>query len=529
MGSFETWSEIPHEIARSLTRTFADEFVSKVSENEQAFELRTKNNLLKWMRTFLPGHSVKPPSKMHEWLGNEVDSFRNSRGRKLNVLAPRGAAKSTIGTLAYPLREALEGRERYIWIVSDTMSQAHSHLENIKNEIGENPLIAKAYRESAGQGPVWRAGSIVLRNGVAIEAYGTGQRLRGRRRREHRPSLIVCDDLQNDNHIISAVARDRSRSWFHGTLLKVGNNDTNIINLATALHREAIALELRELPGWTSKVFRALEEFPLGTHMWEKWESIYTNIDNPMHEDDARTYYERNRNSMDEGAVLLWPEHEDLYSLMKMRCESGRTAFEREKQNSPVNPEHCEWPEEYFEESIWFEDFPANTLARAITLDPSKGRDSQRGDYSAFIMIAVDRDGCFYVDSDLARRPVPEIVSAGVECYLKFRPDIFAIETNQFQDLLREDFSRAFSGAGFPSVEPYPLENRINKKVRIRRLGPLLSTRRIRFKSGSGSNKILVHQLKSFPVGDHDDGPDALEMAVRVIDMLLEPGLRDGR
>jgi hypothetical protein len=26
----------------------------------------------------------------------------------------------------------------------------------------------------------------------------------------------------------------------------------------------------------------------------------------------------------------------------------------------------------------------------------------------------------------------------------------------------------------------------------------------------------LVQQLKDFPVGDHDDGPDALEMALRL-------------
>ena len=34
----------------------------------------------------------------------------------------------------------------------------------------------------------------------------------------------------------------------------------------------------------------------------------------------------------------LWPEEEDLYTLMCMRVEGGRTAFEREKQNVPINP-----------------------------------------------------------------------------------------------------------------------------------------------------------------------------------------------
>jgi hypothetical protein len=29
-----------------------------------------------------------------------------------------------------------------------------------------------------------------------------------------------------------------------------------------------------------------------------------------------------------------------------------------------------------------------------------------------------------------------------------------------------------------------------------------------------------VEQLRSFPLGSHDDGPDALEMAVRMIETL---------
>jgi hypothetical protein len=59
--------------------------------------------------------------------------------------------------------------------------------------------------------------------------------------------------------------------------------------------------------------------------------------------------------------------------------------------------------------------------------------------------------------------------------------------------------------------------------VRIRRLGPYLSSRRLRFKSDSPSTRLLVEQLKEFPAGDHDDGPDALEMAIRLAGELLVP------
>ena len=162
---------------------------------------------------FLAEHFRLPPSQMHRWLAEQFDDARRlpgefpRTGKKLNVVGPRGSAKSTLSTLAFVLREALCRREPYIWIVSDTKHQAAAHLENLKTELVENPQLTAAYPDAVGVGPIWRTGAIVLRNGVMIEAVGTGQRIRGRRRRQHRPTLIVCDDLQNDNHIQSALAR----------------------------------------------------------------------------------------------------------------------------------------------------------------------------------------------------------------------------------------------------------------------------------------------------------------------------------
>jgi predicted phage terminase large subunit-like protein len=473
-------------------------------------------DLLTWGRKYLPDHFTRPPSLLHRWLAKQLDAMGSSRGVKLNVLGPRGGAKSTIGTLAFPLRAAVEGLEPYIWIVSDTKHQACAHLENIKTELTENAVLAQAFPEVVGRGPVWRSNLIVLRNGTAVEAFGTGQRIRGRRRREHRPTLIVCDDLQNDSHIGSPTQRDRSRSWFHGTLLKAGTHRTHVVHLATALHRDALAMELHRTPGWTSHLFKSIVHWPENLSLWQQWETIYTDLSNPRYQAAARAFYEQHRPAMDLGAVLLWPEEENLYTLMCMRSESGHTAFEREKQNSPINPEQCEWPETYFDETIWFETWPDALIVKTMALDPSKGSDSHRGDYSALVMLGVDRRGLIYVEADLARRPTPQIVADGVERLRQFHPDAFGIEVNQFQDLLAGQFEIELQRANLCGVRPTPIDNRTNKLVRIRRLGPYLSSRRLRFKSDSPGTRLLVEQMQEFPAGDHDDGPDALEMAIRL-------------
>ncbi len=510
------------DLLRRLWATWRDDMARRHGQARRlARRGRDSLDLLAWGRKYLAEHFRRPPSRMHRWLAEQIDAARECRGTKINVLGPRGGAKSTLGTLSLPLRAALERWESYIWIVSDTKHQACAHLENVKAELVENRRLAEDYPEAVGRGPVWRGNSIVLRNGVTIEAFGTGQRIRGRRRREHRPTLIICDDLQNDGHIHSIVQRDHSREWFHGTLMKAGTARTNVINLATALHRDALAMELHRTPGWISHRFQSIVRWPDDMGLWQQWEAVYTELSNVGYRNSARQFYERHRQSMDAGAVVLWPEEEDLYTLMCMRAESGRTAFEREKQNSPINLDLCEWPEAYFDESVWFDAWPANLVVTAMALDPSKGSDARRGDYSAIVLAGMDRQGVIFVEADLARRPTPQIVADGTEWFLQRQPDVFGVEANQFQDLLAGEFEAEFRRQGVLAARPVPIDNRTSKQVRIRRLGPYLSSRRLRFKSDSPGTRLLVEQLQEFPIGDHDDGPDALEMALRLAAELL--------
>jgi len=515
-------SGVSSDLMCRALRIFRDELAAR---HGRARRLQAARNggagLLDWGRKYLPGHFTQPPSNMHRWLARQLDAMWHARRTKLNVLGPRGGAKSTIGTLAYPLRAAVEGWEPYIWIVSDTRHQACAHLENVKSELVDNPRLAADYPDAVGKGPVWRSGSVVLANGVTIEAFGTGQRIRGRRRRANRPTLIVCDDLQNDGHMQSALQRDHSRAWFHGTLMKAGTSHTNVVNLATALHREALAVELDRTPGWTSRIFKAIQRWPENMSLWEQWETIYSDLATPHHREAARAFYQQHKDEMDAGAVVLWPEEEDLYTLMCIRAESGRTAFEREKQNSPVNPDLCEWPESYFDETIWFDTWPNDLRLKTLALDPSKGVDARRGDYAAFVLLGIGRQGTLYLEADMARRPTPQIVADGVELYRRFRPDAFGVEANQFQELLAAEFEAEFRRQGMLAERHWLHNNRVNKQVRIRRLGPYLSSGRLRFKSDSPSTRLLVDQLKEFPVGDHDDGPDAAEMAIRLAAELL--------
>jgi predicted phage terminase large subunit-like protein len=207
---------------------------------------------------------------------------------------------------------------------------------------------------------------------------------------------------------------------------------------------------------------------------------------------------------------------------MCLRVTIGKGAFAAEKLSEPISPEQVEWPEDYFTyPGFWFDDWPAGLVLKTLALDPSKGRDSKAGDYSALIRLGVDRERVLYVEADLQRRPTSHMVADAVEVVRQFQPDGFAVEVNQFQELLCVEFQRAGAEQGI-HLPLYSINNSVNKQVRIRRLGPYLAQRRLRFKSRSPSTALLVQQLRDFPQAEHDDGPDSLEMASRLATELLQ-------
>jgi predicted phage terminase large subunit-like protein len=185
-----------------------------------------------------------------------------------------------------------------------------------------------------------------------------------------------------------------------------------------------------------------------------------------------------------------------------------------------VELEGAEFPGAWFGDHAWFDEWPATWQCKTLSLDPSKGKDSKAGDYGAFVKLMVDTEGTVYCEADIERRNVDLLAETAVEHCRTWKPDLFGCETNQFQELLADNIGRMAASRGLV-LQPYGLDNRVSKVVRIRRLTPFLSKGEIRFKSNSPGTQLLVEQLQDFPGGDHDDGPDALEMAVRLAQVLI--------
>lgn len=224
----------------------------------------------------------------------------------------------------------------------------------------------------------------------------------------------------------------------------------------------------------------------------------------------------------------MWPEvySRDLHE--KNKATRTNYYWRAMYQQDPQGEGGTEWPESYFGPDIWFSEWPTSWQCRVVALDPSKGTESKFGDYSAFVMMVVGVDGTLYVDADLAIRNTSVITETSLDIQRQFQADGFVVEVNQFQSLLAEEMFRRAREVGL-HMPVFWITNTVNKLVRIRGLTPYLTRGAIRFKGGSAGARLLVEQLRDFPLADHDDGPDALEMAIRMAADLLNRPTYDDR
>lgn len=501
-----------------------DQVVAKMSKDEikrymdlKDIEVKLKNvpSYLSWAKSVMAGYCNLPMSDMHRDFDTLLAEITLERKRKDVIVAPRDSAKSTHLAEAYPLYCVCHGLESYILIISDTSEQACKHLEVIKDELENNETIAELYPTIYGQGTVWNNNQIVTRNGICIEALGAGKKIRGRRFRNNRPSLIIGDDLEGDEAAYSAVKREHRRNWFSKGVMKAGGPNSNYLVAGSSIHQECLVAHLHHSPGWNAHVYQAIIKWPDHMDLWEKWERILRDIslDDPMAA--AEAFYKTNKVKMNKGAKVLWEERENLYTLMLMRATDGHAAFEAEKQNQPIDPSKCEWSSHLFD-NRWFDEWPKEDVkVRVSSLDPSKGKEDKTSDFQAIVTVMIDGKFRCYIDADISRRPMDQMVQRFVTQIRDTDSSSAVCEAEQFQQLLLPEIESAAIEKGvMAKIEPI-LTKGIPKAMRIRRIGPWINRGRVLFRRGSPGAILLMRQLQEFPNGDHDDGPDALEMALR--------------
>ncbi|MCX5656717.1 MAG: hypothetical protein NTZ48_00540 [Candidatus Omnitrophica bacterium] len=414
---------------------------------------QAEKTLYAFAKYYMPHYLKLNPSKSHHEIYDLLADIMARRDKRLAIAAPRGFGKSTLITLFYIIYAICYCRERFIVILSDTASQAEQILENIKKELTENEKIRMDFpevfeKDGRPKPPRWRQDQIETLNGVKVFALGSGQKIRGRKFGKDRPTLVIADDIETSDNVSSEQARSKIKEWFTKSVLMVGDDNTNFIFLGTLYHplcllREYLNPDLNL--EWIKKTYKVIISHPKHLNLWLEWSEIYNgrkDFEGKRGIKAAKGHYKKNKEAMDEGTELLWPENWSYYELMVSR-EENFISYCCELMNEPLDPKTQIFKLEKFHHFDKTYGSLDNLLsARSGWLefygccDPCTGHDMTRGDYAAIIIIARDcEDGKLYVvEADIWRRSPQETIERIVEYCSIYKPKMFLVETNNFQN-----------------------------------------------------------------------------------------------
>lgn len=513
--------------------------------NKEFVELSERLNLedLRWVHhkrcatdlelfahSYFPHYCKDPFNQFHRDYFEEARfgerSVRRGRG------APRGYAKSTLTALIKPIHDACYALENFVVILSNTQPQAIAKLKDIWREVLTNDALIRDYGIRFLDARPAQSEFVVVCRGHQTKyvAFGAGAEIRGIRFGAHRPSKIVCDDVEHSEEVYSEEIRQKYEDWYYQVISQVGDQSTNIEFIGTILHRESLLSKILKNPAYSSKLYRAVISWAENEKLWDEWRQIYTNLEDDSRNAKADLFFSENKAAMLKGTKVLWPEREPYDYLMKEMLEKGKRAFMKEKQNMPTGV-----ADKIFDNFHYYRETKTGLLIEKTgieipwpeieewsygVIDPATGQTKAKkgklGDYTCILTGYKDRKGRLFVHNDWTHRAAPgKYIDEIFEHHEKYKYNSFGVETNLYRNLLlpniiAERERRSKEKKKIVQLPFYDIENIDNKEKRIYTLEPKVSHGWILF--NRALSQEFMGQIEDFPHADHDDCPDSLEM-----------------
>jgi len=492
----------------------SDDQIDAISEDPT---ILSNNSIIYFGYRYFPHLLTVAPSDFHFELCDDIQNvIESEKEERFARAAPRGFGKTTFLNVIVPAWCICTKKKNYIFKIGSTASNAEKDIENLKIELEENEQLARDYPDACGIGSIWRAAEILTRNGVRVEAVGAGSKIRGKLSRGNRPDLVLIDDVENDENILTPDQRAKLLKWVDRAVMKLGSPKTAYVFIGTIIHLESMLNTVLKRAGYNSKKYKALSRLPMHMDLWEKWSQIFTNLADTARELHALEFFKANEAAMSEGVVPLWPERWSLYSLMMEYVNEGPYSFASERMNDPSEGDSLVTRDQI----QWYN--PSDVIIHNLVMvvggvDPSMGK-SKTSDTSAIIFVGIDESGYGYVLGTSIRIRHPDAIINDAFEMVRYRippwpyamrVDTFLVEAVAFQSYFADvvDKKSVEAGIYLPVEKVTP---KVNKWVRISGLQPAILNGWLKFKN-DGSQETLVNQIVSYPHGK-DDGPDALAM-----------------
>ncbi|MCY8256461.1 phage terminase large subunit [Bacillus spizizenii] len=467
------------------------------------------------------GITIFDAPEFHGELTRYLDSFMVDVTQRLAWSVPRSHAKSTYLSNMYPLYNIVYNLRQFIVIISETQDGAKLFADYVNNQLKHNEKLRADFGElmdKDGRGNVKdNAEKFVTKNNVMVAIGSIQKQLRGMKFLNARPDLIIMDDLESEKSTNTPELRQKNLTWYTKVVNPLGDPQrTAFIYMGTLVHPNGLLPYVMNRADFKSKRYSAIVSPPDRQDLWEEYERIYRDLENPDRKDEAEAFYFSNKEEMDKGAKVLWEDRMPYYKLIQEKCNVGTRAFNSEYLNLPYSDEDAIFRPENF---TWYDEKDLyDDHGRLIPMDLYGFWDiaiTGKGDYNAIITMGRDRrTGIFYVlDAWAGKVNMHEALKIAENKILEYEHHTFGVETIQAQWSMFQQLRVNLSKRSYFKTRLKQYNPRTKKEIRIEALEPMVEAGQIRFKK---QHRLLIEMLELFPQHEHDDLPDALASCVEL-------------
>jgi len=440
----------------------------------------------------------------------EIWELVTSNSKQVAIAAPRYHAKSTAVTHAYTLASVLFRESRYALIVSDTVTQAVQFLGDIKKELLDNDDLRSLFGVKGFPKDTEDDLIVEMEDGwtFRIQAKGSEQKLRGLKWANLRPDLIIGDDMENDEIVMNKDRRQKFKRWFYGALIPCVSSTGKIRIVGTILHLDSLlenlmpASLLSSHRGVKSLIKEDLKEYSTNVLPWRS-------VKYRAHTDDFK--------------ILLWPEMKTSQEFRMQKDDYVRQGladvYSQEMLNIPLDITDTFFKKTDFV-PIKPEDQKKNLVYYA-TCDLAVSQ-SQRADYSAFVVGGMDEEGklyCKHVIKD--RMDALEIVDTILMIQKIYKPVLFGLEQGTIQKAIGPYLNEEMLKRG-EFINTILLKPSGDKLTRARSIQARMRSGACKFDKDADWYQNFEDELLRFPRDKHDDQVDAWAYLGLMLDRMWE-------
>lgn len=403
---------------------------------------------------------------------------------------PREHAKSVFADIFVPLWLWARGELTGAVVASANQEKAAKLLGDLQAQFVANRRFIEDYGDVAAFGS-WRDSYFATSDGCGFWAFGRDQSPRGIRELKNRPNYFVVDDIDDKTVVRNQKRVSEYVDWVIEDLYGAGSvGGARLVVAGNRIHKASI-------------LARLVGDVEPGDPKRAGWQHVKVFA------------LEDKKRQKDLGGQPAWRERYTAAQIHDRIAFMGHRSAMREYFH-----EHHEEGNVFKNEWLGWEKPPAQLDEIVFYLDPSwKG--SKDNDYKAMVVVGKARGGKAYVlDAWVRQASVSAMVKASYDLWEKHGNGCrYFMEANFMQDLLMDDFEAEGAARGRQMPLRADKRKKDAKEVRIENLSPLFERGWLVFdeaKKASPDFQALRDQLLGFPYG-HDDGPDALESAVSLL------------